>query len=93
MNCDNFDLSKECCEQLIKKSELVLFTPRTLEEALMCRSYWFFQDTPNALYLIQKGLINLNLQKSFNISSVEHAGLIDKDRHYFAQLLTQAFDT
>ncbi len=92
MNGDNFYFSKECCEQLIKNSELVLFTPRTLEEALMCNAYWFFQDSPYTLYSMQKGLQNLNLQKSFHISSEKHLELINKDQHYFSQLLSQAFD-
>ena len=91
MKNDNLYFTKECCEQLIKNNELILFIPRTLEEALACGSYWFFEDSPYVLYSMKEGMNKCNLQKSFDISLKEHFELIYKNRNYFSQLLAQAF--
>ena len=85
-------LPLECCKELVWQNELVLFVPRSVEEALYFSSYWFFPDAPQTLYTAQqtKDIIQLSVSALKPIIQA-NVRLIDQDERYFTQLFSQAY--
>lgn len=80
------------CKELMWQNELVLFVPRSVEEALYFSSYWFFEDAPFTLYTAQQANDTIQLKRAaLKPITQTNVRLIDQDERYFTQLFAQAF--